>query len=66
MYQLPELQVHAASLTSLCLHGNSLSRIEGLHQVRLLLQPLASCAGWLCKGLYVVFKCILHEMYALS
>ena len=34
MRSLPELLTLAGSLTSLCLHGNAISRIEGLHQVR--------------------------------
>ena len=34
MRNLPELLTLAGSLTSLCLHGNAISRIEGLHQVR--------------------------------
>ncbi len=34
MHQLPELHKHAASLTSLCLHGNAILRIECLHQAR--------------------------------
>ncbi len=32
MRQLPELHAHAASLTTLCLHGNAITRIEGLHE----------------------------------
>ena len=33
MRNLPELLTQDGSLTSLCLHGNAISRIEGLHQV---------------------------------
>ena len=34
MRKLPELLTLADSLTLLCLHGNAITRIEGLHQVR--------------------------------